>query len=94
MPSLAELTSQQLLTRRQYIFALMRGWIYVVIWIAILFFGVYFWKSLQWYYKALVGIIAFLLVPSLEDIKDSLKPYDRYKKEWEEVIRKKGDRLI
>jgi hypothetical protein len=85
MPSLADLTSKQLLTSRQYIAALIRGWIYIIIWVGLLVLGIYFWDVLRWYYKALIFIVVFLLVPSLEDIKDSLKTYEQYKKEWEKA---------
>lgn len=94
MPTLAELTSKQLYTQQQYRAALIRGWLFIVVWIGILVFGLYFWKSLQWYYKALVVIIAFMLVPSLDDIKNSLKSYDQYKKEWEKVNKKETTEFL
>jgi hypothetical protein len=94
MPSLAELTSKQLLTRRQYISALIRGVVYIIVWVGILVLGMYFWHVLRWYYKALIFIIVFLLVPSLEDIKDSFKSYEHYKKEWEEANKDKNEKEV
>jgi len=85
MPSLAELTSKNLFTRKEYRNAQIRGWLFIIIWLCVLIFGLYFWSALKWYFKAAVVIIAFMLVPSLEDIKDSVKSYEQYKKEWEEV---------
>lgn len=62
----------------------------MVIWVGDLLLGLYYWGTLEWYSKVLVGLIAFLLVPSLDDIKDSLKSYEQYKREWE---RSNDDRI-
>jgi len=73
------------MTQKKYRAFQMRMFVGIFVWAGVLAFGMYFWNELKWYFKALVFIIAFLLVPSLEDIKDSFKSYDQYKKEWEEA---------
>ena len=84
------LTEQPFMTQKKFRAFQVRMCIGLMIWVGILVFGMYFWKSLQWYYKALVGMVAFLLAPSLGNIKDSFKSYDQYKKEWGEADKKKN----
>jgi len=88
MPSLAELTCNNLLTRKQYRNAQIRGWLFLSVWFGILIVGLFFWTTTKWLYKLIVVIILFVLMPSLDDIKDSLKSYEKYKKEWEEANKK------
>lgn len=88
MPSLAELTCNNLYTRKQYRNAQIRGWLFLIVWFGILIYGLFFGTTLKWYYKSLGVIIVFMLMPSLDDIKDSLKSYEQYKKEWEEAQKK------
>ena len=84
------LMSQPLRTSRQYFW----GKIMVVIFFAafILTFSLtlYYWRSIQWYYKILLCLIIWFLAPDIDmDTFRTLRmSYDEYKRQWEEQNKK------
>ncbi|MFH2108105.1 MAG: hypothetical protein ABII93_05490 [Chrysiogenia bacterium] len=75
---------KSLLSRRQHILMKIRGSILILLLIVIILYGTLFWSSINWYYKILLTLIAYLIAPSSNDLKDLLQSYENYKKKWED----------
>jgi len=76
-------------TRRQYFWAKLRGWLYIIIALLLLVIAYIKWDSMTSLEKTLMTISEFFFSSmSLSDIKDQFKSYERYKKEKEQEIEK------
>ena len=87
MPMMNPYKGRRLLTYRKFIMIRIALWAYLILWVGIWIYALFFWKSLEWYYKGIVLIVLIFFVPSWSDLTQS---YDDYRKEWEDVNKAAG----
>jgi hypothetical protein len=85
------LMSQPLLTSRRYFWGKIMVVILIAAFIITFSLTLYYWCSIQWYYKILLAFIIWCLAPKDMDTLRTLRmSYDEYKRQWEEQNKEEG----
>jgi len=78
------LLSQQLFTKKKYYISNVIAFVIILLYLLIFILAIYYWNSLNWYFKGALVFILFLLTPDIRDMKHITRSYDSYYKEWKD----------
>ncbi len=84
-----------LLSRKEYRKAQIRGWSFdlIVLTLLILFYYLWYYSNFNKYYIGILGVILSLIVyGDISEIKDSFKSYEQYEREWKEIHNKNSSK--